>query len=90
MHGDKVFCLNCHRVCVDVWIMYDTRTNDKVKTMCPYCLGSNTKNVEYILEIEKITDRKAKGGSCRGIPSSFRRQVIKAWKEFKQKQTIIY
>lgn len=51
MKGDRVLCMNpaCHQMTRSIHDDLHNTRDPKKKDLCPYCGGTNTVNVEYII-----------------------------------------
>lgn len=52
MKNDKIYCKNCRSISIDIHDCIEQNTRlGKFKSMCPYCLSTNTVNV-YIVKLQ--------------------------------------
>lgn len=92
MKGDRMVCLNpyCKAIFYDIndFPSQDSR-NKKIKAMCPECVGSNTENVELLMQkFERKSTGKAgnpSGHNQRSISLKEKRRYNKLKKQFLQK-----
>lgn len=54
MKNDKIYCLNCNKISVDICDCKQQNTRFGFKALCPHCLSTNTININLtILQYEE-------------------------------------
>lgn len=95
MKGDYIYCLNpfCNKLYKDIYDLPDSR-NPKVKSLCPYCKGTNTTNANVIISntprwtcILK-TDEMTKDQVSQWAKELKELRIIKSYKIYRKKNII--